>query len=64
MTKRMALVDSTNNKVLQIIVTEDDWTGGNWYETIMSGMSLYISQIILKVGCLELMKSITVNGGY
>ena len=33
MTKRMALIDTSNNKVLQIIVTEDDWTGGNWYET-------------------------------
>ena len=35
MTKRMALIDISNNKVLQIIVTEDDWTGSNWYETIM-----------------------------
>jgi len=33
MTKRMALIDTSNNKVLQIIVTEDDWTGSNWYET-------------------------------
>jgi hypothetical protein len=29
----MALVDTSNNKVLQIIVTENDWTGSNWYET-------------------------------
>jgi len=33
MTKRMVLIDISNNKVLQIIVTEDDWTGNNWYET-------------------------------